>query len=73
MICYSPASPHKGEGTDFWALYYESFLRQNQQIGRSSPGTRIQYWSADPFIYKMPYANEVALDECEKRLSLIHI
>jgi hypothetical protein len=27
MICYSPKAPYKGEGTDFWALYYESFLR----------------------------------------------
>jgi len=27
MLCYSPKAPYKGEGTDFWALYYESFLR----------------------------------------------
>jgi len=30
MLCYSPKAPYKGEGTDFWALYYESFLRQDQ-------------------------------------------
>lgn len=30
MICYSPQGPYKGEGTDFYALYYESFLRQDQ-------------------------------------------
>jgi len=30
MICYSPAHPYKGEGTDFWALYYEHFMRQDQ-------------------------------------------
>ena len=30
MICYSPKAPYKGEGCDFWALYYESFLRQDQ-------------------------------------------
>jgi len=30
MICYSPAAPYKGEGHDFWALYYESWLRQDQ-------------------------------------------
>ena len=27
MINYSPAFPYKGEGTDFYSLYYESFLR----------------------------------------------
>lgn len=27
MICYSPKGPYKGEGTDFWCLYYESFMR----------------------------------------------
>lgn len=30
MICYSPKAPYKGEGMDFYALYYESFLRQDQ-------------------------------------------
>lgn len=27
LLCYSPAYPYKGEGTDFYALYYESLLR----------------------------------------------
>ena len=27
MVCYSPKAPYKGEGNDFMALYYESFLR----------------------------------------------
>jgi hypothetical protein len=30
MICYSPKFPYKGEGNDFYALYYESFLRQDK-------------------------------------------
>lgn len=30
MICYAPKFPYKGEGTDFYALYYEHFLRQDQ-------------------------------------------
>ena len=30
MICYAPKFPYKGEGTDFWALYYESFMRQDK-------------------------------------------
>jgi hypothetical protein len=30
MICYSPKAPYKGEGCDFYALYYESFLRQDK-------------------------------------------
>jgi len=35
--------------------------------GRSAKNARIQYWSANSEIYKFPYANEVALDECKKR------
>jgi len=27
FICYSPAVPYKGEGSDFYALYYEHFMR----------------------------------------------
>lgn len=27
MICYAPKAPYKGEGSDFYALYYESFMR----------------------------------------------
>jgi hypothetical protein len=27
LICYSPKFPYKGEGTDFYALYYEHFMR----------------------------------------------
>ena len=67
MICYSPKAPYKGEGTDFWALYYESFLRQDKLHGRASANARIQYWTPNKEIYRFPYANEVALDECDKR------
>ena len=67
MICYSPQGPYKGEGTDFYALYYESFLRQDQQLGRSSAGARVQYWTPNKEIFKFAYANEVAEDECFKR------
>ena len=27
MLCYSPKFPYKGEGCDFYALYYEHFNR----------------------------------------------
>ena len=27
MLNYSPKFPYKGEGTDFYSLYYEHFLR----------------------------------------------
>ena len=67
MICYSPAGPYKGEGNDFYALYYESFLRQDKLQGRSTAGSRIQYWTPNKEIFRFPYANEVALDECNKR------
>ena len=67
MLCYSPKTPYKGEGTDFWALYYESFLRQDQIQGLSSQSARITYYTPNKEIYKFGYANEVALEECAKR------
>lgn len=67
MICYSPAYPYKGEGTDFWSLYYEHFLRQDQAQGRAARSAKIQYWSPNKTIAKFPYMNEVILDECKKR------
>lgn len=67
MLCYSPKSPHKGEGDDFWALYYESYLRQDQIQGVASTSARITYFTPDKWIYKFGYANEIALEECEKR------
>ena len=67
MICYSPQGPYKGEGTDFWALYYESFHRAQKTFGRAAAGSRIQYWTPNKHIFRFPYANEVALDECHKR------
>jgi peptidoglycan/xylan/chitin deacetylase (PgdA/CDA1 family) len=67
MICYSPKFPYKGEGTDFYALYYEHFLRQDIMQGRSAKNAKIQYWTPNKEIFKFPYANEVALEECRKR------
>lgn len=64
---YSPAAPYKGEGTDFYTLYYESILRQDKLVGAAAAGSKIQYWTPNKFIYSFPYANEVALDECHKR------
>jgi len=66
-INYSPAAPYKGEGTDFYALYYEAIIRGDKLLGVSAAGSKIQYWSPNKFIYSMPYANEVALEECAKR------
>lgn len=67
LICYSPNFPYKGEGTDFYALYYESYLRMDKLQQAASNGARIQYYTPNKEIYRFPYANEVALDECHKR------
>ena len=72
MICYSPKFPYKGEGTDFYALYYEQYLRQDQIQGRAAKNARIQYWTPNKEIMKFPYANEVVLDECHKRGIEVH-
>jgi len=66
-ICYSPAFPYKGEGTDFYPLYYESLLRQDKLVNVAAAGSKIEYWTPNKSIYSFPYANEVALDECAKR------
>lgn len=67
MICYSPAFPYKGEGSDFYALYFEHFLRTDKIQGRATPGSRVQYWSPNKKIYQFDYANEQARIECDKR------
>ena len=67
MLCYSPKGPYKGEGTDFWACYYESFMRQDKLQGRTAQGARIQYWTPNKEIFRFSYANEIALEECHKR------
>ena len=67
MICYSPKFPYKGEGSDFYALYYEHFLRQDILQGRAAKNARIQYWTPNKEIFKFAYANEIALEECRKR------
>ena len=66
-ICYSPAVPYKGEGSDFYALYYEYLLRTDLMTNSAAAGSKIEYWTPNKFIYSFPYANEVALDECAKR------
>jgi sulfide:quinone oxidoreductase len=72
MICYSPKFPHKGEGTDFYALYYEHFLRQDQLQGRAAKNAKIQYWTPNKETVPFPYMNEVILDECKKRGIEVH-
>lgn len=67
MICYAPQGPYKGEGTDFYALYYESFMRQDKLHGRSSANAKIQFWTPNKEIFKFDYANMVAEEECNKR------
>lgn len=71
-IMYSPKFPYKGEGSDFYALYYEHMMRQDKLMGLASENARIQYWTPNKEIYKFPYANAIALDECEKRGIDVH-
>ena len=67
MICYSPKAPYKGEGSDFYALWFEHYMRQDRMHGRAAASARIQYWTPNKEIFQFGYANEVALDECHKR------
>ena len=67
LINYSPALPYKGEGTDFYSLYYESFLRQDKMLDLVPAGSRVVYVTPNKHIMPFPYANEVTLDECHKR------
>jgi len=51
FLCYSPKTPYKGEGTDFYALYYEHFLRQDRLQGCAPAGSRMQYWTPNKEIF----------------------
>lgn len=72
LITYSPKHPYKGEGCDFYSLYYEQFLRQDRLQGRALANSRVQFWTPNKSIFKFGYANEVALDECHKRGIEVH-
>ena len=66
-IVYDCQFPFKNEGMNFYPFYYEYILRQDMLHGRAARNARIQYWTPNKEIFKFSYANEVALDECEKR------
>lgn len=66
-IVYHPKFPFKDEGMSFYTFYYEHLLRQEKIQGRAANNARVQYWSANKKIFEYDYANEVALEECEKR------
>jgi hypothetical protein len=34
MMCYHPKHPYKGEGSDFYAFYYEHINRIDKLVGR---------------------------------------
>jgi len=72
MLCYSPKFPYKGEGSDFYALYYEHFLRTDKIQGRAAPGSRVQYWTPNKRIYQFDYANQIAEEECHRRGIEVH-
>ena len=73
LVTYSPALPYKGEGTDFYSLYYESFLRQDKMLDLNPQGSRVVYISPNKTIVPFPYANEVIMDECAKRGIVLHL
>jgi sulfide:quinone oxidoreductase len=67
MIVYDPAHPFKDEGSTFYPFYYEHILRNDFLHGRASKNAKVQYWTPNKEIFKFKYANEIALDECQKR------
>lgn len=72
MVYYLPKLPYKGEGTDFYGLYYEQFLRYHKLQGRSAANARIEVWTPNDRIYEFDYANEFVLEECRKRDIQVH-
>ena len=67
LIVYNPAFPYKDEGLSFITFYYEHLLRNEKVLGRASANATVQYWTPNKTIFEYPYANEVVLDECQKR------
>ena len=66
-IVYNPAFPYKDEGSSFYLFYYEFLLRQDIMFQRSPATTKLQYWTPNKEFFKFSYANEIILDQCEKR------
>lgn len=67
LINYSPAGPYKGEGTDFYAFVHEHLNRQDKMIQNASQSARIQFITPREKVVEFDYANDVILDECNKR------
>lgn len=72
MVVYNPAFPYKDEGLTFFTFYYEHLLRQEQLFERAARNAQIHYVTPNKCIFEFPYANEVTLDECEKRGIKVH-
>lgn len=68
MIVYNPAFPYKDEGMNFYAFYYEHLLRNDKLVQRAAADARVQIWTPNKELFKFDYANQFALEECEKRL-----
>lgn len=41
MICYAPEFPYKGEGSDFYAFYYEHIMRYDKMQDRAAKNAKI--------------------------------
>lgn len=67
FIVYDPARPFKDEGSSFYSFYYEYIHRQDTLHGRTAKNAKVQYWTPNKSIFDFKYANEVVLDDCEKR------
>ena len=67
FIVYDPLRPYKDEGSSFYAFYYEYIHRNDTLHGRTAKNARVQYWTPNKSIFEFDYANEVVLDDCEKR------
>lgn len=73
LIVYNPARPYKDEALNFYTFYYEHILRQEKVLGRASNNATVQYWTPNKDIFEFGYANEVTLEECERRGIEVHL
>lgn len=51
FITYSPGAPYKGEGSDFYSLYYEQIMRQDKLHGVAAANSRVQFWTPNKQIF----------------------
>jgi hypothetical protein len=67
FIVYLQGTPNKRESYEHWYLSLDSYLSRGLFTGNRHRGMRIRVITPNNFLFKMPFANEVMLEEISNR------